>query len=88
MRDLIEQAGDRIVIMPGCGLRTHNVRQVIEMTGACELHFTAERQFESPMTYKNDACFMGATTLPDEYERTQTDPDRVRHFVSTARRRA
>lgn len=88
LRALIERARDRIVVMPGCGLRAHNVRQVIEMTGARELHFTAERRSESAMTHRNDDCFMGATEVPGEYERRQTDHDRVRHFVATARRGA
>lgn len=38
LRTLVEQAGQRLVILPGCGVSADNARQVLEATGACELH--------------------------------------------------
>lgn len=82
---LVEAAAGRIVVMPGCGLKRHNVRQVVELTGARELHFTADAVRESPMTHRNERCAMGAAALPGEYERHVTDPDRVRSFIGALR---
>lgn len=38
LAELVASAGDRIVIMPGGGIRTGNVRRVMRETGAKELH--------------------------------------------------
>lgn len=35
---LVEQAGKRIVIMPGCGINVSNVNTILEKTGATEIH--------------------------------------------------
>lgn len=35
---LIKQAGDRITIMPGGGIRKENIKKLIELTGAKEYH--------------------------------------------------
>ena len=38
LRELIEQAGDRIVIMPGGGVTTNNIRLIVDQTGCKEIH--------------------------------------------------
>ena len=40
IRKMIEIAGKRIVIMPGCGVTKENVLQLIQETGAKEIHGT------------------------------------------------
>src|SRR5258706_15041817 len=35
---LIEAAGERIVIVPGAGISTRNIRQIAQRTKACEFH--------------------------------------------------
>jgi len=82
---LVDRAGDRIIVMPGCGIRLHNVRQVLERTGAREIHFTAETTRESSMQFRNERCRMGGSKVPGEYERIVTDAERVRHFVRAVR---
>lgn len=85
IRELVEWAGGRIVVMPGCGIREDNVRMVLEETGAHEVHFTAFRQIESGMAYRNPDPIMGATELPGEYDLQVTDPERVRELVRQAK---
>ena len=34
----VEAARERIAIMPGGGVRAQNVQQILEQTGACEIH--------------------------------------------------
>lgn len=41
LADLVRQAGDRIVVMPGCGVTAANVADIITRTGAREVHGTA-----------------------------------------------
>ena len=38
---LVKQAGDRIIIMPGSGVRASNIAQLIQETGANEFHSSA-----------------------------------------------
>lgn len=38
LRELIEQAGDRIIIMPGGGVTTNNARLIVDQTGCKEIH--------------------------------------------------
>ena len=43
LASLVEQAGDRITILPGCGVSASNARMILERTGACELHGSLRR---------------------------------------------
>lgn len=43
LRALVEQAGDRIVVMAGGGVRTANAAQLVRDTLVTELHFSAQR---------------------------------------------
>jgi len=38
LKDIVETAGDRIVVMPGGGVRAHNVQQILQQTDTCEIH--------------------------------------------------
>ena len=85
LADLVARAAERIVVMPGCGIRTHNVRQVLAVTGAREIHFTAEATRPSGMQFRNERCRMGGSKIPGEFERLVTDAERVQHFVTAVR---
>ncbi len=41
IRRLVQRAAGRLIVMPGCGLRAVNVRDVADATGAVELHGSA-----------------------------------------------
>ncbi|MDX9754600.1 MAG: copper homeostasis protein CutC [bacterium] len=79
--ELIRQAGDQITILVGSGLNESNVREVIQKTGAAEVHLTGNRVYESPMIYRNPAVFMGGNPHIPEYEMCQTDPEKIRTVV-------
>lgn len=72
--ELVKQAAGRIIIMPGCGVRPHNIKQIAEATGATEFHSSARSSVESGMTYRNPAVSMGGTVVVDEYSQDVTDP--------------
>jgi len=50
---LIKQADDRIIIMPGSGIRSDNIVELAKKTGATEFHSSARMKFNSPMKYAN-----------------------------------
>ena len=41
LRRMIEQAAGRIEVMPGGGVRPHNVREIVDVTGCTQVHLTA-----------------------------------------------
>ena len=48
IKELIDYAGDRMEILPGAGILPHNVRQIVEQTGAKQVHLAAfEQRFDS-----------------------------------------
>jgi len=53
LKQLVKQAGNRISIMPGAGVRSENIEALIGETGAWEYHTSARKGVENPMTYAN-----------------------------------
>ena len=54
IKQLIEKAGDRIIIMPGSGVRADNIIAIAETTGAVEYH-TSARIMRNDKISVNDA---------------------------------
>ena len=81
IRKLVEQAADRIEILPGCGINPDNVAGVVRSTGVTQFHATAFSRVTSPMQHRNDRVYMGLPGLP-EYERELTDEAEVRRFMA------
>ena len=52
LKILIEKAGDRIIIMPGSGVRSSNIIELAKFTGAMELHSSARKERPSAMIYQ------------------------------------
>lgn len=80
LAELVKQAGDRIIIMPGCGVNEHNIAELARVTGAGEFHFSAREQKESRMLLRNPALSMGGTDM-DEYAHPVTTPEKVRRTI-------
>ena len=72
---LVEKAGDRIIIMPGCGVNETNIAETARLTGAKEFHFSAREPVESGMIFRNPQVVMG--TEEDPYGTVQTTARRV-----------
>ncbi|OOG55934.1 copper homeostasis protein CutC [Rhodanobacter sp. B05] len=52
IRELVQQAGDRIVVMPGAGITAQNIAALATATGAHEFHASAKRQLPSGMQHR------------------------------------
>ncbi len=52
---LIKQADERIIIMPGSGVRSDNIIELAKKTGAIEFHTSARMNIDSKMNYINEA---------------------------------
>lgn len=79
LKEIIEQAGDRIIIMPGSGVNEDNISYIASETGAKEFHISARTPVKSKMIYRKDDLSMGAANITiDEFEQNITNADRVR----------
>ena len=66
---LVNQAGDRIIIMPGAGIRASNIKKLMEESGAKEYHGSVRKATENPMSFSNPLVTdFGNVYLPDEDE--------------------
>lgn len=81
LQNLIKQAGNRIVIMPGCGVSATNAKRIIEETGASEIHASARSTYASKMQFRHTGVAMGKPES-DEYATKETDPRIVKEIVS------
>jgi copper homeostasis protein len=51
VRELVAKADNRIIILPGSGVRSNNIKELIEYTGAKEAHSSARKVVRSSMKY-------------------------------------
>jgi copper homeostasis protein len=77
---LVQAAAGRLVVMAGGGIRTHNVRRLIERTSVAEVHAGLEEPQPSPMAYRNQRISMGAAS-DREFLRFVAQEGSVRAFV-------
>jgi copper homeostasis protein len=81
IKDLVEQAGDRIIIMPGSGINESNIENIARVTRAKEFHFTGRKVIESGMIFRREDISMGAANGMPEYFRKVVNPDLIRSIV-------
>lgn len=53
IQQLVMQADDRIIIMPGSGVRYNNIAELAAYTGAAEFHSSARKAVASEMRFTN-----------------------------------
>jgi copper homeostasis protein len=51
MKQLVQKAAGRIIILPGSGVRSNNCKEIINQTGATEIHSSARKAISSFMQY-------------------------------------
>lgn len=81
--ELVQLAGDRIIIMPGGGTE-RNVQKVVSKSGVNEIHVIGPKSVESAMEYRNHQIYMGGELRPPEYSRVITDPEKIRMLREVA----
>jgi len=82
--ELIERAGDRIVIMPGGGITARNVDRILAAARPREIHFAALEPIASGMRFRREHVFMGGELRPPEYDRLDTHAASVRAVIAGA----
>jgi copper homeostasis protein len=78
---LVQQAGSRIIVMPGSGIKPENARALVEHIGASEIHVGLRSAVPSPMRYQNPRIAMGSIASR-EYEHTVVLEENVRKLCA------
>jgi copper homeostasis protein len=63
LNELVRQANDRIIIMPGSGIRAANITGVAKKTGATEFHSSASIKINSTMSFINEDMHENLQTI-------------------------
>ncbi len=63
INSLVRQAADRIIIMPGSGVRSANIEELAKRSGATEFHTSARRMIASGMEFINEAMHESQTSV-------------------------
>ena len=72
--ELNKKADDRIVIMPGSGVRKDNIKMLAEKTGCIEFHSSLRGKTKSPMQFIHPAF----SNSEESYSNNEISPDEVR----------
>jgi copper homeostasis protein len=74
LKKLVEQACDRIIIMPGSGVRSNNIKEIMQATGAKEMHSSARKMQASQMLYSKDS-------MNENLQATAVDTDEIKKML-------
>jgi copper homeostasis protein len=81
IRKLIERAGERIEILPGGGIQSWNVKEMIEKTGCRQVHLTAWKMVSDSSTQARPGITFGGALHPAEDRFQMTDAEMVRRLA-------
>jgi copper homeostasis protein len=82
IKKLNEQAGNRIIIMPGSGLTASNIELFARETGSSEFHLTGRKTIDSEMRFRKDDVNMRAIDDIPEYSRKVADTEMIKKVVT------
>lgn len=77
LRELVKQAGDQLIVMPGAGINEQNIREIIAVTGAKEYHTSARSKFDGDMAFRREHLFMATVQPLSEYEHYTADASKI-----------
>lgn len=80
IRELVQQAGNRIIIMAGGGINTSNAEEIIRQTMVREIHLTGRTEIDSEMIFRRNDINMGMKGIP-EYSRKIANKDIIQKIA-------
>jgi copper homeostasis protein len=76
IRQLVDAADSRIIIMPGSGVRKENISELARQTGAVEFHSSLRSTVKSKMAFQHTSFIAGA----DDFEMAAIQEAEVKAF--------
>lgn len=77
IRELVKQAGEQLIVMPGAGINAQNIKEIIAVTGAKEYHTSARSKFDGGMAFRREQLFMASAQPLSEYEHYTADANKI-----------
>jgi copper homeostasis protein len=74
LQNLISLADDRIIIMPGSGVRASNIAEIASLTGATEFHSSARKKIDSTMKVFNE-------TMKENLQSVEVDVEEIKAMI-------
>lgn len=87
IKKLIDYSRGRVEILPGGGIRVQTVKELVEKTGAMQVHMTASRTQFDTSGAGNPAVIFNGQTIPAENSYEVTDTILVEQIVKEIRNR-
>jgi len=75
IKQLVDQANGRIIIMPGSGVRANNINEILMQTGVVEIHSSARKNNPSKMEFN-------VTSMNENLQNTGVDVDEIKIMLS------
>lgn len=83
IKNLIQRADNRIIIMPGSGINQSNIKKIKDYSGATEFHLTGRKSIQSKMNYRPKGIFFGGLPQIPEYEIKLTNSNIIQRVVAS-----
>lgn len=77
IKQLVAKSNGRIIIMPGSGVRSNNIKEIIQATGVLEIHSSARKNNPSQMKYK-------ITSMNENLQSTGVDVEEIKLMLAQA----
>jgi copper homeostasis protein len=78
---LVQQADDRIIIMPGAGVRSSNIEKLVRETGATEFHTSARTTIPNTVAYQNPEIL----DIGNQYIANEDELQKIVHYLNVAK---
>jgi len=82
IKELVQKAADRIIILPGSGINENNILQIAQESNAREFHYSARENRESGMIYRSSQVSMSGPGMPSEFVQSVTTANRVQATIN------
>ena len=83
---LIKQADERIIIMPGSGVRADNIIELAKKTGTVEFHTSARINMESRMKFKNEKMRENLQSVTADEKEIKEIISSLHHFFNAEKK--
>ena len=81
LKELVDRAGDRIIVMPGCGITERNFEKMKRIIGAKEYHVHLPEEYPSKMEFHPGHIYMGGMLRQSEFMLSHTSLRRVQDVM-------
>lgn len=76
--EMIRYADQRIEILPGAGINSNNIEQIVQMTGCTQVHISPKKTIYDTSSTGNPEIFFGGAIYPPEDRYHMIDENQIR----------